>query len=131
MKMVDFNNETTVGRPAIDIVRVLILQRRSDLFEAWEFYKKKESDGVERGFPTVKTRLFSLFLELQPMFKRRLKEENYEYLIKLIESDDEKDILEAIYKINEELDDINLIKMDTKKSYDKTSWETENREMNL
>ena len=129
--MVDFNNETTVGRPAIDIVRVLILQRRSDLFEAWEFYKKKESDGVERGFPTVKARLFSLFLELQPMFKRRLKKENYEYLIKLIESDEEKDIMAAIYKINEELDDINLIKMDTKKSYDKTSWETENGEMNL
>ena len=129
--MVDFNNEATISTPAADIVRVLILQRRADLFEALEDYKKKENMGQSPNTSVVKARLFSWFLERQPRLKEKLKEKEYNKIKELINSDKIEEILEAIYILNEELDGIKLTRIDVKKIYDSTRADVENKEKGL
>lgn len=125
--MVDFESERTVGTPASDIVRILILQRRADLFEAWEKYKKQSYMNVQADLSVVRARLYTFFLELQAGFKRRMKEKDYKKIKSQISSEDEEEVLAAIYFMNEELDKLKLIRIDTKKSYDKTRVEAEHK----
>lgn len=125
--MVDFDNETTISTPASEVIKILILQRRYDMFESLEKYNKLRSQNMEADPSPLKARLFTLFLEIQAGLKRRIPEEEYKKLIKNISSNEEADIMEAIYKINEELDKINLTKIDTRKVYDSTRVEKENR----
>ena len=61
--MVDFNNEATIGTPAANVVKILILQARANAIEALEFYNKRTSLGVEANQTTLKDRLGSWFLE--------------------------------------------------------------------
>jgi hypothetical protein len=110
--MVDFNNETTVTRPSADIVRVLILQRRNDLIEAFEFYEKKKSTGIAVDIGLLQSRLFSLFLELQASLKRREKED-YDRLCRQVRSRKYEELLDAFLFINEFLDKMKLTQIDT------------------
>lgn len=125
--MVDFNNETTIGTPALDVVKILILQRRYDVFEALESYNKLKFKNAEGDLSILRSRLFSLFLEIQASIKRRLKEEEYTALFNKIQSESEEDLKEAIYIINTELDNINLTKIDTRRQFDTTQMLKENR----
>lgn len=125
--MVDFNSETTIGTPAVDVVRILILQRRADLFEAWEQYKKEEYQGIQNDISIVRARLFSLFLELQGSLIRKLKEKDYKKIVESMDTDDKDIILESVLTLNEYLDKLNLTKIDTKEKYDKTRVEKEHK----
>lgn len=134
--MVDFNNERTIGTPAVDIVRVLILQRRADLFEALEDYNKKDLAGFQAELNIVRARLFSLFLEIEAVLRRRMSKEDYESLeinnieemkTRILESEDKKEIMKYVHFLNLQLDDIKLTRIDTRKSYDRTSWEEDNK----
>ena len=126
--MVDFNNEATVGTPAVDVERISILQRRYELIESIEYYRKRQLDGVEVRLSLVKARLFSLFLEVQACLKRRLSTEEYEKLLSVCyDAKDEKVLLEAVYKINQILDKLRLTRIDTQKVYDSTNTEAENK----
>jgi len=132
--MVDFNNETTIGTSAWDIVRVLILQRRNDLIEAIEYYNKLECRNTDGDLSIVQARLHSLFNELQASLKRRWngpKDTRYKDLIDKIKSDKFKDIIDAFYILNEYLDEINLTRIDTRKQYDGSRVEEENKERGL
>ena len=125
--MVDFNSEATIGTPAVDIVRILILQRRSDLIEALEDYNKQDYKGLQCDIAIVRAMLVSLFIEIQSGLQRRLKPEIYTTLKAYVDSDKIKDILQAIISINEYLDDIRLIRLDNKQHVkDKTNWEAVN-----
>jgi len=131
--MVDFNNETTIGTPAVDVVRILVLQRRADLLEALEQYNSKKAKGFNPGFHVVQARLNTLWLELQAAYKRRIKdEEEYNTIVKNVSvADDEEKILALIYKFNEYLDEIRLTRLDTKEQYDTKLIEKENYKKGL
>jgi len=133
--MVDFNNESTIGTPAIDIVRILILQARANLFLAIEDHHKSIVQEGQGQLPTIRARLFTYFLELQAGIKRRWKDsELYNQIYEEIRSSQEIPIdrvVEIICILNEELDKLNLIKIDNKKRYDSTIAETENIEKKL
>ena len=127
--MVDWDNETTVGTPATDVQRISILQRRYELIEAYEEYVKKKLSGVGASFSIVQARLRSLFIELQAALKRRYKKEVYDEM-KLIcwkESITEEELVKVLFQINEELDTIQLIKIDTQKVYNSSRVEQENK----
>lgn len=126
--MVDFNNEKTIGTPAVDVERISILQRRYDVLEALEDYQKKRHMGSDVPIAFVRARLFTLFVEIQAYLKRKLSPEDYNILYNIcLDSKDENELISAIFKINEELDAMRLIRIDTQKVYDSTSAETENR----
>lgn len=124
--MVDFNNDVTVTTPAADVVKILILQRRNDFIEASESYLKAEFSGTNTDIDILKARLFSLFYELQAALKRHYKPQEYDNLISDMRSDDYNKIMKAFFKINEWLDFMKLIRVDTKQRYDSTRVETEN-----
>lgn len=125
--MVDFNNEATIGTPAVDVVRILILQRRSDFIEALERYNKMEYQNTSPDISIVKARLVSLFLELQAGLKRRLKKESYTELMAKVYHEDMAQVLEAFNYLNEYLDDIRLTRLDNRPKADKTKWEDVNK----
>ena len=68
--MVDFNNETTIGTPAVDIERVLILQRRNDVIDALEGYKKLDYQGTEADLSIFRSRVLSFFEQLSASILR-------------------------------------------------------------
>lgn len=127
--MVDFNNETTIGTPATEVVKILILQRRNDLFEALEHHRKRAYAGVQSDISIVRARLFSLFLELQATLKRKLGADEYNRIKGVVlENTNEDELIEVIYELNECLDEMKLIRLDNTKTYDATDTEIENKE---
>jgi hypothetical protein len=124
--MVDFNADATITTPAADVIKILILQRRNDFIEASESYLKAEFSGTSTEIDILKARLYSLFYELQAALKRHYKPTEYEKIIKNIRSDDYENIMKAFFKINEWLDYMKLIRVDTKQRYDSTRVEKEN-----
>lgn len=131
--MVDFNNETTIGTPAVDIVRVLILQARYNLFEAWEYHQKMLFQGTEGNLSLVRARLGTMFLELQAGLKRRLSKLEYQNLLNRLKDDTmtTDEAFDIICLFNDILDKINLTKIDTKKVYDSSRVEKEHKALNL
>lgn len=125
--MVNFNNDTTIGRPAVDVERISILQRRYDMIEAFEAYKKSRMLGMDVDLSIVRCRLMSLFIEVQGMLKRQLNAKDYLELYNIcFESKNEKDILNAIFHMSEFLDSIKLTRVDTQPVYDYEDAEAEN-----
>lgn len=126
--MVDFNNETTVSTPAGDVVKILILQRRNDLIESIEAYNKARNSGVLADTSIVKARLLSLFFEVQPALERNKNDGDLEEINLLVLSDDYKDLVRGFLIINRWLDETKLIRIDTKKQYDRRIAEEENKQ---
>lgn len=126
--MVDFNNDTTIGTPALDVEKISILQRRYDFLEAYEDYKKKRMMNTPQPLNYTIARLITLFLECCAMLERRLQKEDYTILLNnCFEATTEEEVLFSFLRINKELDTIQLIKIDTNKVYDSTKTETENK----
>lgn len=119
--MVDFNNEVTVGTPAVDIERVTILQRRYDVLEALEAYRKFKLKNANVDISTVRARLTTYFLEVDAMLERRFGKDTkgFQNLYdKCFQAKSEKEIIEALRSINKEMDKIRLTRIDTHDSYD-------------
>ena len=70
--MVDFNNEITVGTPAADVVKILILQARANVFDSLEKYNRDKNRNIESDKATLKARLGTWFLEHEAFIKRQL-----------------------------------------------------------
>lgn len=131
--MVDFNNEKTIGTPAVDIVRILWLQSRYNVFEAWEDYQKKKSTSCNIDLSIVRARLLTLFLEMSAYLKRTSdSKDDFTYQVlhdKLYQDDDleEKEIIDIIDFLNFRLDKIKLTKLDIKQEYNRHHIEEENK----
>jgi hypothetical protein len=128
--MVDFDNEATISTPSTEIVRVLILQSRQYCLEAYEDYLKKEMRGGG-DIGVVRARLWTWWMSIAPMYKRRYGEAEHQKIKTIMASSEEGDVLSIIEKLNEELDTIQLTKIDLKKPYDKTKIEDENEAYDL
>jgi len=129
--MVDFNNETTISTPAGEIIKVAILERRSYFIDALEAYHKQKLGGVEAHTNILKSRLLSLFLEVQPALERSKSKEHIASLIDRMKSKEYVDIYDAFLIINRWLDKTHLIKIDNTKVYDRRRAEKENENYGL
>lgn len=125
--MVDFNNEATIGTPATDVVKISILERRYDVIEAFEHYKKKKFDGIQAPLSIVRARLMSLFLEIQAMLKRKMKPEDYVLLVKGVGADKYDEVMAAFIEINEFVDELRLTRIDNQRVYNSQDVEEENK----
>lgn len=134
--MVDFDNDSTVGTPAIDVQRITILQRRYDLFEAVEDYTKRTLMSGPYPFAIIRARLLIFYLELEPMLKRHTKKNEDKIILSQIrdicfgetEKDiKEKDLFKAIIFLNKFLDSpLRLTRLDTRQQYNPQEMESEN-----
>ncbi len=129
--MVNFNNESTISTPAVDIVRILILEARVNVLEAIEKGNRLEFSNAD-DLLTVSARLMTLYYNIEGTILRRIKTpKEKEELIKNITSTDKKKVLEAFVKINLLLDELKLTRIDGKVVYDSTRVETENTAKDL
>ena len=133
--MVDFNNETTISVPAADIVRVLMLQRRNDCIEAREKLMSMGSKGFQVDSSIYRSRLFSYFMELEGMLFRRFEKvevskglSRYAWVLGRLGSKEAAELDEVFFFFNHLLDEIQLTKIDSKKQFDSSRVEIENRE---
>ena len=114
--MVDFDSEATIASSAYDIERVQILKKREYFLEAVETYEKNIRKGIEPSSHVTGARLMNLFFQLYSMLKRKLKEEEFDLLSKQVKSEDYGQHVEAFLKISMFLDELQLTKIDTKRS---------------
>jgi negative regulator of replication initiation len=129
--MVDFNNDTTItGRSAEDILRVIIMERRYNLFEAIESYVKLKSQGneSEQEVSIVKARLYSLYLEIEETVKRNKTAEEVKELETFLSSDSYEDLIKGVKSLMKVLDTVKLTRLDTRKPYDSTRVTVEDKE---
>ena len=129
--MVDFNNETTIGKPPKEIVALIILEKLYNFLEADEEYIKKRLGGANWPIATSRARLRTLYLICYPMLKRRLKPPLLETVRKLCEDTTykatEAEILEAFQNISNILDELGLTKLDDKMVFNRTRVEEANK----
>ena len=99
--------------------------------EALEDYLKKEALGYAQNINIVRARLYTLFLEVSGMLKRRAPED-YDRLKDCIRNLEEvEEIIKLILEFNDILDNIGLTKIDTRKKFDSTIAENENIDKGL
>ena len=66
--MVDFNSGEALQTPVGDIYKLLIIQRRYDFFEVLEKYTAQEIRNTLVQDFVLKSRLWTFYLEIQPLF---------------------------------------------------------------
>ena len=125
--MVDFNNESTITRTPKDILEILIIEKRTYFIDAFEKYNKDRSNNIKASIAVIKSRLFSLFLEIRPSLKKHLDKKEFEELEGLLESKESKGLLDAFDIMSEFLYSKKLIMWDSMKQYDPSSAEEENK----
>ena len=124
--MVDFNSDNTITTAPNHILKILILQRRNDVIEALEVYHKNKFQGGNPYTYEVKSRIKSLYYEIRAVLERTLKKEELEKLRKLIDSNEEKELLNAFEQIDDLLDRKKLTRIDSIVEYDYKDIEGEN-----
>jgi len=145
--MVDFNAEGAFSANKGHILELVVLGRRDELintFQLWKEASLNERSNEEQLKSKLRSVLFALFLELDSTLYRKLCERDRrgvvrdrskydalkDVLIKNVKLSND-DLVDIFFKINNVLDDLNLIKIDTKRSYDASNVETENEEKEL
>ena len=115
--MVDFSNDVTVSTPAVDVMRIIILEARNNLLESIETYHLRKADGHTPRPSIMKSRLLRLFQEIEFTLKRNLEEQEFndlEAFVKDFEDTEPEDILGASKIILRVLDTVQLTKIDVK-----------------
>lgn len=129
----DPNVQTTIGSP-IEWYKLEVMRDVINVKEAWESYSKNDASGVQVDLNVILARTQSLFNALYPYLKRKLPErefvniKNKLFVLKLM---DPMTLREIFWTIQTQLDTDQILKMDTRKSYDGTRAEKENQNFNL
>ena len=125
--MVDFNNDATIGTPRTEILSVLILQRRNDVIEAIESFKKAVYQNSDGHLWLVRSRLLSLFLEVRSALRNSMPADKFVVLENGVLSENFSDLGTAFFTIDEWLYDKKITKIDTRKDVDVDDIEEVNR----
>lgn len=139
--MVDFNNETTVGTPPGDIVKIVILERREQVIEARESYRLAALRGIETAdkLHIVGARVGALWDQLQAIALRRMKDAKgtdddptYETVEEFVIAAKTWEQLTAAWEwMNRLIDDAGLTFIDSRPRYDRTRVEDANTKKGL
>lgn len=120
--MVDFNNETTVTRAFDEIVKVVILQRRYEAINELETIYKKKYSRVQRDLSVLKSKIYSLYIEIKPLIERKHKGfKAFQEQINELQNKNEDELAEVLNTLNDILDDSGLTKIDNIIKYDRTN----------
>jgi len=135
--MVNFESDQLLTTNKGEILNLIILGRRDELlniFQKWREDCISNSAGATTQEYKLRGCLFTLFLELERPLYRKLEKEQFNSLKDFVYTDKEvtkRNLISAYDIINKFLDDINLIKIDTKKNFDSRNLEEENKEKGL
>lgn len=145
-----YEAQRTVASAPHDLLKIIILERRKFFIDAFERYNRNKYSNRNSApeLARLRAEMYSLFLELQAALRRDLgqktmedfpgnanskeeKTEAYAWLRDKVKSKDTEDLEAAYFFLNDWLDDKKFIRIDTKRQYDRTRVETENREKSL
>ena len=134
--MVDFGNENTITQTPGDIVKILFLEARANCIIAIEDYKRQELEGRMPTTGTLTARLMAWFCEAQGALKRKMTSDESKKIYAKMEKDflsnnqglDFDVCMKYFFQLNEYADEINLTRIETKKRFDSTRAELENKE---
>lgn len=131
--MVDFNNETTVSTPAADIVRVLILERHAYVVDAIERHYVNDALNIDtaQDLGVIKARLMTFYFYICEVLPRRMDKDEIKNLKEDLAAEDFDGVMRAFRSLNKVLDSVKLTRIDTKKVYDPTRVEEENKEKGI
>lgn len=131
--MVDFNSEVTVGTPAANVQRILILEARQYIIDAIEaYYKVQTQTRSVTDVSVAKARLIALFLQVRAAIERSNGTAEHEEIYKLIMGcRDIDDILTGFRRLDDFLDKKRIIRVDLKREYDPKNVEAEAEEYGL
>lgn len=129
--MVDFNSEGTISKPPKEIVALIILEKLYNFLEADEHYTKTRLHGASLSLAIPRARLRNLFLVCHAMLERRLNPDQFQRVacvcMNLKEEIEPSDLMECFIIILNVLDDLQLIKLDTKPVYARHRTEEANK----
>lgn len=134
--MVDFNSEGAFTANKAHILELVILGRRDELINTFQLWRENKlaltskEEGLRHKLRSV---FFAIFLELERPLSRKLDQKKFDELKgHIFAADlDQDQIVDDYLVLNKALDELNLIRIDNKKSYDTTSVESENSEKGL
>lgn len=133
--MVNFNNDTTVGQTAGNLIRLLLIEARYNAFAAFEKYNDDISKGINSSQTIVRARLGTWLLELQPYLDRTTEKlEDQKKKLKSIKENlffgkknlSYKEVVEILEYLNNTSDKLRVTKLDTKQVWDTLDIETDN-----
>jgi hypothetical protein len=127
----DFNNEGTMSKPPKDIVALIILEKLYNFIEADESYRKTRLQGASMNLAISRARFGSLYLIARELLKRKLSAEDLEK-VRIVSVDLEskityEDLIEAYIIILKILDQLGLVKLDTRPAYQRHRTEESNK----
>ena len=125
------NVSQTTTTPPSDLLKIMILNRRDDALLSIESYYKYLFQDVIPPSHIVRSRVISLFFDLEAYFYRVLDTDKYKKLQEKIFSNDVNIVIKAFRELNQKMDELNLIRFDTKTKIDITRVESENMEKSL
>jgi len=130
--MVDFNSEGTVSKPSKEIVALIIIEKLYNFLEADEHYAKTRMNGAGISIAVPRARLRNLFLICNKMLERKLKPDEFQEVacvcMNLKEDCEVADLISAFMLILKVLDEMQLIKLDTKPVYERHKIEEANKQ---
>ena len=136
--MVDFNSDSALSANKGHILELIILGRRDELintFQSWKENSLANTSKSESLKYKLQSILTALFLEIDRAFYRRVEnKEDYDRIRTSLLGNEiisDEELIEYFFVINNTLDNLQLIKVDTKKKYDTTEIEAENEEKGL
>lgn len=130
--MVDFNSEGTISKPPKEVVALIIIEKLYNFLEADEHYAKTLLNGASLGPAVCRSRLRGLFLVCHEMLKRRCKADDYKklrtYCLDLSYKPKDGEMMGVFMIMLTVLDDLQLIKLDTKPVFQRHRTEEANKQ---
>ena len=126
--------DNIVGIAPLNIIKIGIIESRENFILAYEKYAEQEESGLQPSLSYMIGRLKTWFMKLQAGLKRRMKDYDYIYLKEMIMDNPKlqlNEILDIYYILNEEMDAMGLIKIDTKERIEPGRVELSNRHKGL
>lgn len=129
----DFNSEATIGKAPEEVLKLMILERRSYVIDAIEGYYKFKHQGVNPQINIVISRIKGLYYEIAGALQRSISKKEFSELKEKLFKDklNIQDAEEIFNTIQEWLDTKHVTRFDTRTQYNKTSTETENKHKGL
>lgn len=112
--MVDFESDSTITRPADDICKVVILQRRYEYQEEMKLVYERRANGSSLNMNRAKSLLRTLAQEINSLFKNLV--DDWDVLVGNILIVNNLEDLDAIFDVlDSKLYEIGLTKIDNKR----------------
>lgn len=121
-----------MSKPPKEVMALIIIEKLYNFLEAEEEKTKMQLNGASMGSAVSRARLRSLFLVSHEMLKRRIKEPtDFEKVRKvcmnLKDKVEDAELIESYLTILQVLDDMQLLKLDTKPQYNRYRVEESNK----